>query len=92
MATDRQLAVALRYLEGRDDAPRVVARGWGAIAAEILRIAREYDVPVHQDVDLAEVLSRIEVGRFIPQELYQAVAEVLAFLYRTNRLAREKQD
>ncbi len=89
MASDRQLAVALRYLEGKDEAPRVVARGWGAVASEILRIAREHGVPVHPDADLAEVLSRIEVGKFIPEELYQAVAEVLAFLYRTNQRVRK---
>ncbi len=84
----RSKAVALRYDHPRDPAPRVVAKGQGRIAEKILEIAREHQIPIHEDPDLVEVLAKIELDRAIPPELYQAVAEVLAFLYRLN--ARRK--
>ena len=82
--SDRQLAVALRYLRGQEDAPRVVAKGRGTVADRILEIARAHGVPVHRDSDLAEVLVRLDLGDWVPPELYKAVAEVLAYLYRMN--------
>ena len=82
--SDRQLAVALRYLRGRDEAPQVVAKGRGSVAERILEIARSRGVPVHRDTDLAEVLVRLDLGDWVPPELYKAVAEVLAYLYRMN--------
>jgi len=82
--SDRQLAVALRYLRGRDEAPQVVAKGRGSVAERILEIARARGVPVHRDTDLAEVLVRLDLGDWVPPELYKAVAEVLAYLYRMN--------
>lgn len=84
--SDRQLAVALQYLRGRDDAPRVLARGRGSTAEKILEIARRHGVPVHRDTDLAEVLARLDLGEMIPPELFRAVAEVLGYLYRMNKL------
>lgn len=87
MASARQTAVALRYVRHEDVAPRVVAKGRGALAERIIAIARQHGVPVHQDADLVEVLARLELGATIPPELYEAVAEVLAYLYRMNQLA-----
>jgi flagellar biosynthesis protein len=84
--SERQTAVALSYLEGRDPAPRVVARGRGELAQRILELARRHGVVVRRDGDLAEALARVEPGRTIPPELYRAVAEVLAYLYRVDRL------
>jgi flagellar biosynthesis protein len=81
----RQRAVALRYLRGEDGAPQVVAQGRGELAERILSLARQHGVPVHRDDDLAEVLLKLDLGDAIPPELYQAVAEVLAYLYRVNR-------
>lgn len=80
----RQIAVALRYLRGKEDAPRVVAKGRGVLAGRILQLAREHGVPVHRDSDLVEVLVRLDMDQLIPQELYRAVAEILAYLYRMN--------
>ncbi|HEY8537244.1 MAG TPA: EscU/YscU/HrcU family type III secretion system export apparatus switch protein, partial [Steroidobacteraceae bacterium] len=74
-----QLAVALHY-NGRD-APRVVAKGGGAIAERIIATAREHDVPLQEDSALAAALARIELGREIPRELFVAVAHVLAFAW-----------
>lgn len=86
-ASARQTAVALRYVRGEDEAPRVLAKGRGAIAERIIEIARRHGVPVHRDADLVEVLARLDIGAAIPPELYEAVAEILAYLYRMNRLA-----
>lgn len=78
------MAVALKYLRGHDDAPRVVAKGRGSIAERILELARRHGVPVHRDSDLAEVLVKLDLGDWVPPELYKAIAEVLAYLYRMN--------
>ena len=73
------LAVALHY--NGNGAPRVVAKGGGLIAERILETAREHKVPLQEDAALAATLSRIELGREIPRELFVAVAHVLAFAW-----------
>jgi flagellar biosynthesis protein len=72
----------------------VVASGHGAVAENILAKAREAGVEIVADPDLSELLARIPLGQEIPPELYQAVAEILAFVYRVNRsrLKAEKTD
>jgi flagellar biosynthesis protein len=85
--SERQTAVALRYLKRQEEAPRVVAKGHGALAERILELARRHGVPVHRDSDLVEILVRLELGAVIPPALYQAVAEILAYIYRMNRRA-----
>jgi flagellar biosynthetic protein FlhB len=78
-------AVALRY-DGSRPAPQVVAKGKDLIAAQIKRLAIENDVPVISDPPLARALhSSTEIGAVIPEELYAAVARVLAFVYRLAR-------
>ena len=77
-------AVALRYAGEHQAAPSVVAKGQGALARRILEEAQRAGVPVREDADLVEMLSACDVGEEIPSELYGAVAEVLAFLYRLN--------
>ena len=75
-------AVALRYeSEKGDNAPRLVAKGRGAAAEEILRLAREHDVPLRSDPALADALATLDIGMTIPPELFRAVAEVLAFIH-----------
>jgi flagellar biosynthesis protein len=78
------LAAALEYEAESDTAPRVVARGQGAIAEKIIALAREHNVPIRSDPGLAQVLSRLEIDEQIPLELYRAVAEILAFVYQAN--------
>ncbi len=75
----RQLAVALHY--NGAGAPRVVARGGGQMADRIIETAREHNVPLQEDASLAATLSRVELGREIPRELFVAVAHVLAFAW-----------
>jgi FlhB-like protein len=80
----RQKAVALRYEAEKDSAPRVVAKGSGLMAERIIALAHENDVHVLEDPDLVAVLSKLNVETQIPEELYRAVAEVLAFVYKVN--------
>ena len=87
----RQLAVALGYQPGRERAPEILARGGGLLAERILEAAREHGVPVHEDADLAEVLARLDVGSEVPEELYEAVAQLLAFIYRMNSGFRSRR-
>ena len=84
--TKNQLAVALHY--DRSGAPRVVAKGKGAIGAKIIEIAREHDVPIEENEILAGALSNVELGDEIPAELYKAVAGVLVFVLRLSKPAR----
>jgi flagellar biosynthesis protein len=76
--------VALGYHPGAGRVPEVLARGYGRLAEHIVELARARNVPVREDGDLAEVLARLDVGSDIPEELYEAVAELLAFIYRMN--------
>jgi len=79
-----KLAVALKHELGKTDAPRVVASGRGSFAERIIEKATENEVPIHKDDDLASLLSELSVPSFIPEELFEAVARVLAFVYRIN--------
>ncbi len=82
---DRKKAVALRYQEGKDSAPRVTAKGEGAVAEKILRIAEEAGISIREDKDLVEVLSRLDLDAEIPPDTYTIVAEILAWVYRMNK-------
>jgi flagellar biosynthesis protein FlhB len=75
------VAVALVYDQNKDGAPRVLLKGMDAKAERIKAIAREADVPLLRNVPLAHALLRVEVGEEVPEELYDAVAEVLNFVY-----------
>jgi flagellar biosynthesis protein len=81
----RKAAVALGYEAGTDSAPRVLAAGQGDLAEALLKVAREHDVPIHTDHPLANALVKLEIGQAVPPELYAAVAEVLAFLWRLEQ-------
>lgn len=85
MASDESsgLAVALAYGEN-DAAPRVVAKGKGQIAQTIIERAREAGVYVHQSPELVSLLMQVDLDQRIPAQLYVAVAELLAWLYRID--------
>ncbi|WP_232697010.1 FlhB-like flagellar biosynthesis protein [Brevibacillus daliensis] len=78
-------AVALRYDANQNEAPRVIAKGRGYVAENILQKAKENDIPIQEDPSLIEVLSKLDLDQQIPPELYQVVAEVLAFVYRLDK-------
>nr|WP_232846173.1 EscU/YscU/HrcU family type III secretion system export apparatus switch protein [Amphritea pacifica] len=63
-------------------APKVTAKGQGVIAEQIIRLAREHDVHIHESPELVEVLLRLELGDEIPESLYRAIAEIIAFTYK----------
>lgn len=84
MKVGKKKAVALRYRDGEDSAPRVVAKGEGLVADKIREVAKEAGVPLYEDDALVEVLAQIELDREVPPELYQAVAEVMSWVYRAN--------
>jgi flagellar biosynthetic protein FlhB len=75
------LAIALSYRRGEMDAPQVVAKGADQVAAKIREIAREHRVPLVENVPLARALYPVELGSAIPEELFKAVAEILAYVY-----------
>lgn len=80
----RRKAVALRYDEEQEGAPKIVAKGAGYLAERILELAREHGLHVHEDPDLVALLSKLDMNTEIPENLFTAVAEVLAFVYRLN--------
>ena len=79
---ENKKAVALRYLQGEDSAPKVVAKGKGYLAQRIEELAKEYDIHIEKDPQLAESLYKLKLNEEIPEELYEAVAKILAFIYR----------
>jgi flagellar biosynthesis protein len=81
----RQKVVALKYDVEKQAAPKIIAKGQGLIADRILETARERGIPLYKDPELIEILSQLDVGLEIQPELYQAVAEVLIFIYKMNR-------
>lgn len=88
----RKQAVALSY-DGRGEAaPKVTAKGSGMVADNILEKAKEHQVPIQEDASLVELLSKLEINQSIPEELYMAVAEVFAFVYKTDQRAGEKKN
>lgn len=72
-------AIGLKYDE--KDAPKVVAKGFGDLAEEIIKAAKDNGVLVHEDPYLSELLTRLDLGQEIPQELYYVIAELIAFSY-----------
>ncbi len=81
---DEAAAVALRYDPPREAAPRIVAKGRGEVAAQILEIALANGVAIREDADLVALLDAIELDMEIPLEAFIAVAEILAYVYRAN--------
>jgi len=81
----RKKAVALKYDATSDPAPKVIGKGAGHLAERIISLAQEHGIPIHEDPDLAEILSRLELNQEIPPETYVLVAEILAFVYRANQ-------
>ena len=80
----KRRAVALRYDADSDRAPKMIAKGRGHLADRIVELAKEHGIHVHQDPDLVALLAKLDVQSEIPDDLYQAIAEVLAFVYRLN--------
>ena len=81
----RKEAVALSYDPSSTAAPKVVAKGKGKIAENILKKANENNVPIQEDPSLVEILGQLNIDESIPEELYKAVSEVFAYIYQVDR-------
>ncbi|MDA8239468.1 MAG: EscU/YscU/HrcU family type III secretion system export apparatus switch protein [Nitrospiraceae bacterium] len=78
-------AAALKYRNGEDSVPKLVAKGSGKVAEKIKEIARTHGIPIQEDKALVEVLSSLDLYQDIPPELYKAVAEILVFIYKLQK-------
>jgi len=81
----RKGAIAIGYDGQRDEAPRVLAKGFGKIAEEIVEIGKENDVMIREDELLFESLARLDVSENVPPKLYQVIAELLAYVYKVEQ-------
>lgn len=77
-------AIALRYDPTKEKAPKVVAKGKGETAENIIKIAQLHNLPIRKDEDLVELLSKVEIDHEIPENLYIAIAEVFKYIYSTT--------
>lgn len=81
-----QKAAALKYDMNTDSAPKIVAKGQGETATNIIKLARDNNIPIKKDEDLVELLSKIDIDKEIPSSMYKAVAEIFSFIYdMTNK-------
>lgn len=80
-----KMAVALSYTPD-EEAPKVIASGKGFLADRIMTKAQESDIPIHKDEKLANTLSKLEIGEYIPPELYEIVAEILVFVDQMDKI------
>ena len=83
-------AVALKYALDEDNSPKIVALGKGDIAEKILETAKENDIPVYEDENLAHTLNKLNIGDEIPPELYEVVAEILVFVSNLDKSYGDK--
>jgi flagellar biosynthesis protein len=89
---EKTMAAAIKYDSATTNAPKVTARGRGFIADKIIEKAEEFGIPIKNDPDLVQILSKLNIGAEIPVELYRAVAEILAFVYSLNENQRTNQN
>lgn len=82
MQTPQQQAVALAYDDLNDFAPKVAAKGRGAVAEQIIAKAKENGIFVHESKELVSMLMQVDLDDHIPAELYQSIAEILAWLHQ----------
>jgi flagellar biosynthesis protein len=88
-----KLAVALSYDVAKPEAaPIVTAVGKGHIADEIVKVAEENNVPLYEDASLVQLLNKLELDTEVPPELYVLVAEVLAFVYKLDRMSKKREE
>jgi len=88
---NKKEAIALRYNRNKDNAPKVVAKGKGVVAKNILELAKENNIPIKEDPELLQILSNLEINEEIPQDLYKAVAKILAHIYSSKENLKNKK-
>lgn len=82
---EKKQAVALTYHHEKDIAPKVTAKGKGYVADQLLKEALKHNIPIQKDPSLVGLLGQLEINESIPDELYEVVAEILAFVYRIDK-------
>lgn len=87
---NKMKAVAIKYDLKKDKAPKIMAIGKGSIAEKILNLAEEHHVPMAEDKTLTDLLSKLEIDNDIPPNLFTVVAEILAFVYQLDKLAKKR--
>jgi flagellar biosynthesis protein len=87
--TSEKKGVAVGY-SGDTAAPEIIYKARGVLVEKLLRLAREHNITIYRDADLAEILSALDTGTQIPENLYRAMAEVLAYCYKVNEGFRRK--
>ncbi|MBA9024888.1 MULTISPECIES: EscU/YscU/HrcU family type III secretion system export apparatus switch protein [Bacillaceae] len=92
MNNKRKEAIALQYDGKKGSVPKVLAKGKGKIAENILKTAKERNIPIQEDPSLAELLGKLNINETIPEELYMAVAEVFAFVYKADKEAEKQKN
>ena len=81
----KEKAVALKYDKTKNQAPLVAAKGEGKTAQKIIQIAKENGIPLKKDEDLIELLSKVELDKEVPPQMYKAIAEVFSFIYSITK-------
>ena len=81
----KEKAVALKYDAKKNAAPKVTAKGEGKTAQKIIALAQNNDIPIKKDEDLVEMISKVELEREVPEEMYKAIAEVFSFIYNLTK-------
>lgn len=82
---DDDLAVAISYQPAQESAPRLVAKGEGWVARQIIEMAEANDITIRKDADLAQILSKVDINSEIPLEAFTVVAEILSYVYEKNK-------
>ena len=84
-------AIALKYDMEKDSAPKLVAKGKGETATNIIKIAKDNNIPIKKDEDLVELLSQIDIDKEIPGSMYKAVAEIFSFIYDLSNKNKDSE-
>ncbi len=90
--TRRLQAAALQYDQERHEAPVIVAKGSSAVAEKIVALAEKHNIPLQRDPELLQILMKLEINQEIPENVFHAVAEVLAMVYKANRKYGENRE
>jgi flagellar biosynthesis protein len=81
MKDDTKKAIGLKYTTAENNSPTVIAKGFGSLADEIIELAKQNGVMIHEDPYLSDLLARMDLGQEIPENLYHVIAELIAFSY-----------
>ena len=84
--SDDDLAIAISYQPAQEQAPRLVAKGEGWVARQIVEIAEANGITVREDADLAQILSKVDIDSEIPLEAFAVIAEILSYVYAKNKV------